>query len=72
MKFSNNSCLNPLYMNIMIKNIKRGVAMRKNKKVSFQELIKENKRELLNNPEAIERIEKRIDDKHYRRLKENL
>lgn len=46
--------------------------MRKNKKVSFHELIKENKRELLNNPEALEKIEKRIDEKHYRRLKESL
>ncbi|MBT2730348.1 FbpB family small basic protein [Bacillus sp. ISL-75] len=37
--------------------------MRKHKK-SFEELIKENKQELLKDKQAIEKIEKRIEKRH--------
>ncbi|MBM7663119.1 hypothetical protein JOC85_003945 [Bacillus mesophilus] len=37
--------------------------MRKNKKRSFQELVLENKRQLLNDKDALERIEDRIEQK---------
>ncbi|WP_084031550.1 FbpB family small basic protein [Anaerobacillus arseniciselenatis] len=45
--------------------------MRKYKKMSFSELVKENKKMLLSDAEELERIEERIDDKHHQRLKEN-
>lgn len=45
--------------------------MRKMKKMSFDELVNENKKELLNDEEAIEKIEERLDNKHYQRLKES-
>ncbi|WP_338448679.1 FbpB family small basic protein [Niallia oryzisoli] len=38
--------------------------MNKPKKRSFAELVKENKLELLRNPEAIEKIEERLEKKH--------
>ncbi|MGG3469771.1 FbpB family small basic protein [Neobacillus pocheonensis] len=38
--------------------------MRKTKKISFLELVQENKKNLLNNSEEIERIEKRIEKRH--------
>jgi hypothetical protein len=38
--------------------------MRKTKKISFLELIQENKKQLLNNNEELERIEKRIEQRH--------
>lgn len=47
------------------------MTVRKVKKMSFNELVNENKRALLNDAEAIERIEARLDEKHYKRLKEN-
>ncbi|WP_456275369.1 FbpB family small basic protein [Bacillus sp. AK128] len=37
--------------------------MRKSKKRSFQELVLENKRQLLNDKDALERIEDRIEQK---------
>ncbi|WP_246939574.1 FbpB family small basic protein [Bacillus pinisoli] len=37
--------------------------MRKSKKRSFQELVLENKRQLLNDKEALERIEDRLEQK---------
>lgn len=45
--------------------------MRKNKKMSFNDLVKENKKELLNDHEALGRIEERLDEKHNNRLKES-
>ncbi|MFB5195855.1 FbpB family small basic protein [Neobacillus sp. KR4-4] len=38
--------------------------MRNKKKISFIELVQKNKNELLNNNKEIERIEKRIDQRH--------
>ncbi|KAA0546821.1 FbpB family small basic protein [Bacillus sp. BGMRC 2118] len=38
--------------------------MRKFKKRSFQELVLENKRQLLNDKEALEKIEDRLVQKH--------
>ena len=38
--------------------------MRKPRKRSFSELVNENKRQLLNDQEAIERIEKQLEKKH--------
>ncbi|MGG1678532.1 FbpB family small basic protein [Neobacillus sp. NRS-1170] len=38
--------------------------MRKTKKMSFIELVEANKKKLLNNVEEIERIEKRIEQRH--------
>lgn len=38
--------------------------MRKPRKRSFSDLVNENKRQLLNDQEAIERIEKRLEKKH--------
>lgn len=38
--------------------------MRKFKKRSFQELVLENKRQLLNDREALEKIEDRLEQKH--------
>lgn len=37
--------------------------MRRIKKVTFEELVKENKRQLLNDKEALERIEERWEQK---------
>jgi hypothetical protein len=37
--------------------------MRNNKKRSFQELVLENKRQLLNDKDALQRIEDRIEQK---------
>ncbi|QOY34799.1 FbpB family small basic protein [Anaerobacillus isosaccharinicus] len=45
--------------------------MRKMKKISFDDLVKQNKKELLNDEEAMEQIEERLDNKHYERLKES-
>ncbi|GAM13104.1 MULTISPECIES: FbpB family small basic protein [Bacillaceae] len=38
--------------------------MRKPRKRSFQELVMENKRQLLNDRDAIERIEAKLEQKH--------
>ncbi|RBW71090.1 FbpB family small basic protein [Bacillus taeanensis] len=38
--------------------------MRRIKKITFNELVIQNKQELLRNPEAIARIEQKIDEKH--------
>ncbi|MCT8137909.1 FbpB family small basic protein [Anaerobacillus sp. CMMVII] len=43
--------------------------MRKIKKMSFDDLVNQNKKELLNDEEALEKIEERLDNKHYERLK---
>ncbi|TLS37442.1 FbpB family small basic protein [Pseudalkalibacillus caeni] len=42
--------------------------MRKKKKLSFKELIMENKRELLSDRKAMERIEERFEEKHAKNL----
>lgn len=38
--------------------------MRKLRKLSFAELVLENKRELMQDQEALERIERRLEQKH--------
>ncbi|MDG5789595.1 FbpB family small basic protein [Evansella sp. AB-P1] len=38
------------------------------RKLRFEELIKENKQELLKNPKELEKIEQRLDQKHMDRL----
>lgn len=38
--------------------------MRKTNKMSFQKLVQENKKELLNNKQELERIEIRIEQRH--------
>jgi hypothetical protein len=38
--------------------------MRKNKKISFRELVNENKRQLLKDETFIEQLEKKLDEKH--------
>ncbi|WP_096439595.1 FbpB family small basic protein [Alteribacter populi] len=38
--------------------------MRKRYNKTFEELVSENKKQLLNDPEAIYLIEKKVDDKH--------
>ncbi|MEH7505536.1 FbpB family small basic protein [Neobacillus drentensis] len=38
--------------------------MRKTNNMSFQKLVQENKKELLNNKLELERIEKRIEQRH--------
>lgn len=42
--------------------------MRKYNKMSFADLVNENKQELLNDEEAMEKIEERLDNKHNQRL----
>ncbi|MBB3869973.1 FbpB family small basic protein [Geobacillus sp. NFOSA3] len=37
--------------------------MRKTRKMTFQELIMENKRQLLNDREAMEKIEKKLEER---------
>ncbi|BDG47046.1 MULTISPECIES: FbpB family small basic protein [Parageobacillus] len=37
--------------------------MRRTRKVTFQELIMENKRQLLNDREAMEKIEKKLEER---------
>lgn len=44
--------------------------MRK-RKLTFSELVKKNKEELLKDEEMLERIEERLEKKHYARLKED-
>ncbi|MGC4378439.1 FbpB family small basic protein [Fictibacillus sp. Mic-4] len=38
--------------------------MRKFRKISFKDLVNENKRQLLSDHEEMERIEKKLEDKH--------
>ncbi|MFA9559695.1 FbpB family small basic protein [Evansella sp. AB-rgal1] len=38
------------------------------KKIRFEDLIKENKQELMQDPKELERIERRLDKKHMDRL----
>ncbi|MDM5316385.1 FbpB family small basic protein [Fictibacillus sp. b24] len=38
--------------------------MRKNRKMSFRELVNENKRQLLKDETYIEQLEKKIDERH--------
>lgn len=45
--------------------------MRKNIKTSFADLVNENRQELLNDEIAMEEIEDRLDNKHFKRLKES-
>jgi Fur-regulated basic protein B len=40
--------------------------MRKNRKMSFRELVNENKRQLLKDESFIEQLEKKLDEKHTR------
>ncbi|MBF0708555.1 MULTISPECIES: FbpB family small basic protein [Bacillales] len=42
--------------------------MRKSKKVSFKELVMQNKLELMNDKQAIERIEDKFEQKHAKNL----
>ncbi|OZI11844.1 FbpB family small basic protein [Bacillus sp. FJAT-42315] len=42
--------------------------MRKARKMTFADLVKENKRELMNNPAAMKAIEDRLAEKHERKL----
>ncbi|WP_338754217.1 FbpB family small basic protein [Bacillus sp. FJAT-52991] len=42
--------------------------MRKTRKMTFADLVKENKRELLSNPVAMKAIEDRLEEKHERKL----
>ncbi|WLR47131.1 FbpB family small basic protein [Halobacillus litoralis] len=41
--------------------------MRSYKRISFEDLVDRNKRQLLNDQEAIEKIERQIDEKHTRK-----
>ncbi|MCK6257132.1 FbpB family small basic protein [Fictibacillus sp. WQ 8-8] len=41
--------------------------MRKNRHISFKDLVRENKRELLGDQEAMERIEKKLEEKHTKK-----
>ncbi|HWJ78365.1 MAG TPA: FbpB family small basic protein [Niallia sp.] len=43
--------------------------MRKPRKRSFQELVLENKMQLLKDREAIERIEERLERKHLKKVR---
>ncbi|MDQ0246083.1 Na+/phosphate symporter [Bacillus fengqiuensis] len=43
--------------------------MRKTIKLSFEQLVLENKKELMNNKKEMKKIEQRIDDKHSKRSK---
>jgi hypothetical protein len=45
--------------------------MRKMKKMSFDDLVNQNKKELLNDEKTMEKIEERLENKHYERLKES-
>ncbi|MGO4889784.1 FbpB family small basic protein [Anaerobacillus sp. MEB173] len=38
--------------------------MRRHKKISFDELVRENKKKLLSDPAAIMKIEKKLDERH--------
>lgn len=40
--------------------------MRRNRKVSLEELIRENKDRLLNDKEALEQIEERLEEKYIK------
>lgn len=42
--------------------------MRRNRRKTFEELVKENKRQLLSDRDAIERIEERIEKRYEMRL----
>ncbi|MBN8207567.1 FbpB family small basic protein [Bacillus sp. NTK071] len=42
--------------------------MRKSKKMSFKELVMQNKLELMNDKKAIERIEDKFEQKHAKNL----
>ncbi|MDM5155749.1 FbpB family small basic protein [Bacillus sp. DX1.1] len=42
--------------------------MRRNRRKSFEELVKENKQQLLSDRNAIERIEERIEKRYEMRL----
>ncbi|SFJ90792.1 Fur-regulated basic protein B [Halobacillus dabanensis] len=41
--------------------------MRNNRRISFEDLVDRNKQQLLNDHEAIEKIERQIDEKHTKR-----
>ncbi|MDN4523264.1 FbpB family small basic protein [Fictibacillus fluitans] len=41
--------------------------MRKSRHASFKDLVTENKRELLSNQDEIERIEKKLEERHTKR-----
>ncbi|WP_078410178.1 FbpB family small basic protein [Priestia abyssalis] len=43
--------------------------MRKTIKLSFEQLVLENKKELMNNEQEMKKIEQRIDDKHSKLAK---
>ncbi|WP_096435278.1 FbpB family small basic protein [Alteribacter populi] len=46
--------------------------MKKTRKRRFQDLINENKQELLNDPKELEKIEQRLDKRHQERLNDAL
>ncbi|EPR29971.1 hypothetical protein I656_00364 [Geobacillus sp. WSUCF1] len=48
---------------ITIYNEGRLIAMRRSRKMTLQELISENKRQLLNDREALEKIEKKLEER---------
>jgi len=52
-----------------ILNHKGDKTMRKPRKRSFQELVTENKLQLLKDREAIEKIEERIEKKHLKKAR---
>ncbi|SDZ10601.1 Fur-regulated basic protein B [Bacillus sp. 166amftsu] len=43
-------------------------SMRRNRRQTFEELVKENKRQLLSDRDAIERIEERIEKRYEMQL----
>ena len=45
--------------------------MRKTIKMSFKQLVLENKKELMNNEKEMEKIEKKIEDKMFKSIQEN-
>lgn len=42
--------------------------MRKNRKLSFEELVRENKLEILKNEEELDKIERKIEERQLKRL----
>ncbi len=49
--------------------VRRGMLKRRIGSVSMEELIKRNKEELLRDKQELEKIEKRLDDKHVTTVK---
>ncbi len=49
--------------------VRRGMLKRKIETVSIEDLIKKNKEEILKDKKELEKIEKRLDDKHMAIIK---